>query len=183
MTRHIKTKKLATMGILSAISVMLVMVLRIPFPGATFLEYDPADIPILIGTVFYGPLAGLAITFVASLIQAMTVSSASGFYGFIMHFVATGTMVLVVGGITRHGKTIPKLLTAFAFGSVAMTLVMVGLNLVITPIFMGVPVEQVAKMIVPIFVPFNLIKAVINSSVAFIIFKALQKVSRLSDGA
>ncbi|MFQ9412551.1 MAG: hypothetical protein ACLR1T_18100 [Evtepia gabavorous] len=38
---------------------LLVYVIHFPiFPAASFLEYDPADIPILIGTFAYGPLAG-----------------------------------------------------------------------------------------------------------------------------
>ena len=45
-----KVRKLATMAMLVAISIVLVYLIHFPiFPGAAFLEYDPADIPILIG--------------------------------------------------------------------------------------------------------------------------------------
>ena len=46
-----KVRKLVTMAMLAALSIVLVYVIHFPiFPAASFLEYDPADIPILIGT-------------------------------------------------------------------------------------------------------------------------------------
>ena len=59
-----RTGRLAKMGMLAAISIVLMALIRIPFPLLPFLEYDPADISILIGTFAYGPLAGLFITVV-----------------------------------------------------------------------------------------------------------------------
>ena len=53
-----KTRKLTVMAMLVAISVVLVYLIHFPiFPAAAFLEYDPADIPILIGAFAYGPVA------------------------------------------------------------------------------------------------------------------------------
>ena len=46
-----KNVRLAKMAMLVAISIVLVMIIHFPiFPAVAFLEYDPADIPILIGT-------------------------------------------------------------------------------------------------------------------------------------
>ena len=82
-----KVRKLVTMAMLAALSIVLVYVIHFPiFPAASFLEYDPADIPILIGTFAYGPLAGVLLTVVVSVIQGMTVSSGSGLMGIAMHF-------------------------------------------------------------------------------------------------
>ena len=92
------TRKLAVMAMLVAISVVLVYVIHFPiFPAAAFLEYDPADIPILIGTFAYGPVAGLLLTVVAAVIQGVTVSAGSGNYCSIMHIISTSTLVLVAG--------------------------------------------------------------------------------------
>ena len=42
-----KVRKLVTMAMLAALSIVLVYVIHFPiFPAASFLEYDPADIPI-----------------------------------------------------------------------------------------------------------------------------------------
>ncbi|MEG2939406.1 MAG: ECF transporter S component, partial [Oscillospiraceae bacterium] len=100
--QHKKTKKLATLGMLAAISIVLVSLIHFPiFPAVPFLEFDPADIPIFIGTFAFGPIWGLILTAVVSVIQGVTVSSASGIYGIIMHFAATGAFVIVAGCIYR----------------------------------------------------------------------------------
>ena len=91
---------------LGAISIVLVSVIHFPLiPAAAFLEYDPADIPILICAFAYGPVAGFILTAVVSFIQGMTVSAQSGIIGIIMHIFATGACVLVAGGIYKKNKT------------------------------------------------------------------------------
>ena len=61
--RRISTRQLVSMAMLGAISIVLVAVIHFPLiPAAAFLEYDPADIPILICAFAYGPLAGLLLT-------------------------------------------------------------------------------------------------------------------------
>ena len=63
--RRISTRQLVSMAMLGAISIVLVAVIHFPLiPAAAFLEYDPADIPILICAFAYGPLAGLLLTVV-----------------------------------------------------------------------------------------------------------------------
>ena len=52
-------KKLVVMAMLAALSMVLVAAIHVPLiPVVSFLEYDPADIPILIATMAYGPVAG-----------------------------------------------------------------------------------------------------------------------------
>ena len=74
-----RTRKLTAMAIMIAISVVLVYFIHIPiFPQVAFLEYDPADISILICGFAFGPVAGICVTIIASLIQGLTVSAQSG---------------------------------------------------------------------------------------------------------
>ena len=48
--RNHNTVRLAKMGMLVAIAIVLVYFIHFPiFPAVAFLEYDPADIPILMG--------------------------------------------------------------------------------------------------------------------------------------
>jgi riboflavin transporter FmnP len=51
----------------------------------------------------------------------------------------------------------------------------IGMNLVVTPIYMGVPREVVATMLVPAIIPFNLVKSIINSVLGFILLKSLHR--------
>ena len=62
-----KTRKLTTMSVMTALSVILVAMIHFPiFPAVAFLEYDPADVAILICGFAFGPGAGIAVTLVAS---------------------------------------------------------------------------------------------------------------------
>ena len=176
--------KLVRLALLSALSILLMMVIRFPIiPSAPFLEYEPGDVPALIGAFLYGPGAGLLITAVVSLIQAITVSAGSGWIGAIMHMVATGTMVLVAGFIYQRMHTFKGAVIALLAGSVGMTLVMIPLNLFFTTRFLGVPVEAVKAMIVPVIIPFNLIKAVGNSALTVLVYKSVAKILRIETAA
>ena len=158
MNTQVKTTKLAKMAMLVAVSIVLVALIHFPiFPAVAFLEYDPADIPILIGTFAFGPVAGVLLTVVTSVLQGVTVSAASGAYGIIMHVIATATLVLVAGTIYR---------------TLAMGLMMIAANMIVTPFFMGVTREVVWSLMPFIFL-FNLLKAGINSVVTFLLYKRI----------
>ena len=168
-----KTVRLAKMGMLVAISIVLVFFVHIPIiPALPFLLYDPADIPIMIGTFAFGPLGGLALTIVTSLIQGFTVSTDGGAYGIIMHIIATGTFVLVAGNIYRTHKTRKGAMAALGAGIASWVVIMFFANLVITPLFMGVTREVVMQMM-PLILLFNLIKAGVNSIVTFFLYKRI----------
>lgn len=168
-----RTTKLVTMGMLVAISIVLVWLIRIPFPAAPFLEYDPADVPILFGTFAFGPLAGITLTIVTSVIQGLTVSAGGGIYGIIMHIIATGTFVLVAGLIYRRKRTRKNATIALICGVLSMIAIMIPANVLITPLFMGVPRDAVIAMLPAVIIPFNAMKAGINAAVVFILYNIL----------
>ncbi len=165
------TRKLVTMGMMVAIAIALVYVIHLPLiPAVPFLEYDPADIPILIGTFAFGPAAGLVLTIVTSLVQGITVSAGSGLYGILMHVIATGVLVLVSGTIYARHKTRKNAIIGLVAGTAAMAIVMVGANMIITPIFMGVTAAVVWQLM-PFIILFNVLKAGINGIVTFYVYK------------
>ena len=169
----ITTVRLAKMAMLVAISIVLVALIHFPiFPAVAFLEYDPADIPILIGTFAFGPLAGVLLTVVTSVIQGVTVSAASGVYGILMHIIATSALVIAAGLIYKKNKTRKGAVIGIICGVAAMTIVMIGANMVITPIFMGVP-RNVVWQLMPFIAGFNAIKAGINGAVTFLVYKRI----------
>lgn len=168
-----KTQRLVKMGLLVGISIALVYLIHFPLiPAVPFLEYDPADIPILIGTFAFGPLAGVMLTVITSLIQGLTVSAASGAYGIIMHIIATTTLVVVAGLVYSRNKTRKSAIIGLLLGTLAMAVVMFGANLVITPLFMGVPREAVMGLM-PFILLFNVVKAGLNGAVTFLLYKRI----------
>ena len=171
--KKMNTKKLTTLGVLAACSIVLVAFIHFPiFPAVSFLEYDPADIPILIGTFLFGPVWGFVLTVLVSVIQGMTVSAQSGVYGIIMHILATTTLTCVAGTIYRKNKTKKSAIIGLICGTVAMTAMMFCANLVVTPFFMGTT-REVVMSLMPFILAFNAVKAGINSVVTFIVYKRI----------
>lgn len=175
--KKMSVRTMVSLAMLAAIAVVLVALIHFPIiPAAAFLEYDPADIPILVGTFAYGPVAGLILTVVVSVIQGMTVSASGGMIGIVMHIVATGACAFVAGSIYSKNKTRKRALIGLVAGTVVQTLAMVIMNLIFTPLFMNVPLEAVIPMLVPMIIPFNLVKAGINCTITFLLYKSMSHI-------
>ena len=169
------TKTLTSLGVLAAFSVVLMLAIRIPFPPAPFLEYDPADVPILIGAFLFGPVGGLILTALVALLQGFTVSAGSGFIGIVMHFAATGCFALFAGFLYKRSRTRKTAYLSLAAGVLIQTAIMAVMNLWLTPIYMGTPRETVLSMMLPVIIPFNLLKAGINALLTAFVYKKIHK--------
>ncbi len=169
--------RVVKLGMLTALSLVM-MLIRFPL-FLPFLEYDMADVPILIGTFLFGPWYGLLLTLAVCVLQGVTVSAASGLVGILMHFFATGGFVVVAGLIYRKRHTFKGALLALLCGALTMILLMIPLNLVFTGYFMGVGVEAVKALLLPAIIPFNAVKAFGNSLVTLLLYKAVGRVLKL----
>ena len=162
-------------GMMAALSVVLVILVHFPIiPAAPYLEYDAADIPVLITAFAVGPVSGMAVLFVVSLVQAFLLGG-NGIIGFVMHFAASGFLVLISSLIYRRKKSVLSLVIGLALGSLVMIAAMIPLNIIFTPILFSTPVEAVVQLIIPVLIPFNLIKAVANSIISFAVYSAVKK--------
>lgn len=59
-----------------------------------------------------------------------------------------------------------------------MVLVMLVWNYFIAPIYMGCPREAVAKLLIPAFLPFNLMKGGLNAAITMLLYKPVIKALR-----
>lgn len=169
-------RKLTVMAMLVAISIVMVSVIHFSiFPVVSFLEYDPADVPILIGAFAYGPIAGIILTVITSVIQGLTVSAGAGLYGILMHIIATSVLVLVASSIYRAKHTRGGAVVGLVLATISMALVMMVANHFITPYFTGWPTEAVDALLLPGILPFNLLKAGINSVITFFLYKTVSR--------
>ena len=166
------TAKLAKLAMMTAVSIVLLLLIRIPWPAAPFLEYDPADLPIYITAFAFGPYEGLVVTLIVCLIQAFGLGG-SGIYGFIMHFIATGIVTVAIGTMYKRNKTKKTAIKALITGVIVTTVVMCIMNILVTPAFMGAPRSAVIAMIPTVIIPFNLVKAGVNSLLTFILYKRI----------
>lgn len=169
--------KMVKISVLSALSMVLMILIRFPIiPSAPYLEYEPADVPLLIIGFMYGPLAGILATIIVSVIQAFTVSAGGGWVGLVMHLFATGAFVLVSSTIYRKMHTMKGAIISLIAGTIAMALVMIPCNLFFTVRFYGVPYDAVVASLPTVVIPFNLIKAGLNSILTLLVYKSLRKV-------
>ncbi len=166
------TKKIAIMGLFTAIGVILSFI-ELPLLGGTsFLKYDPANIPAMLGGIAFGPgpgaLIGIAMQGIRGIIAANPIGS-------IMNIAGLLAFMLPVAILCRSVKSNPRLIIGLAIGSLLSIITMIAMNLLITPFYMGVPMNAVIEMIIPILLPFNIIKAILNSVLVFVLYKSLQK--------
>ncbi len=172
-----KTSFITAVGVLSALSIALL--LFIPgltiFPAAPYLKYDLMDIPMIIAGMTLGPVGGALVLFIGCAIQSLLFGE-GGMPGFVMHFIASGTLVMVSSLIYRKYKTTTSMIIGLVAGSLAMTAVMVPLNLIITVYWYGVPMDIVRAGLLPVTIPFNLIKSGLNSVITFAVVMAIKPV-------
>jgi riboflavin transporter FmnP len=161
------------MGLMAAIALICSMFHFPLLPGATFLEFEVHDIPVLIAAFAFGPIPGFIVGVVSILLHDMIIGMASGPYGMIMHIIADAAFALVAGFFYQRLKTKRNAVLALIIGGLCMTAAMVPANLFITPYFMGAPVSAVVAMLPTVIVPFNLLKALIDGVVVFFLYKRL----------
>ena len=87
-------KFIASVGILSGISIVLMQILEFPIPFMPpFLKFDFSTLPALIGGFAYGPVTGIAIAFIKAALHLLRTDT--GGVGELADFLASGSLVLV----------------------------------------------------------------------------------------
>lgn len=164
-----------------ALSVVLIMLVQIPlFAAAPWMKYDMADVPVIIASLYLGPVSGLLILAAVSLIQAMYFGG-DGIVGFLMHFIASGSLVFLTSFIYQKKQSVPGLIAGLFIGASAMVAMMIPMNFIFTVHFFGVPLEMVKEMMLPVIIPFNAIKAGLNAVISFVVFQLLIRRSAFFD--
>ena len=165
------TKELTTLAMLTAIAYALVATVRIPI--VLFLKYEPKDVIITIGGFLMGPAAVLISSTVVALIEMFTISD-TGIIGCIMNFLSTCSFALTAALVYKRKHTMPGAIGGLIAGTVTMVSTMLLWNYLITPLYMtGTSRSDIAGMLVPVFLPFNLLKAGLNSSIILLLYKPL----------
>ena len=167
-TRSTRTLTLAAM--LAAMAYVAMLVTR-PLPSvAGFLSYDLKDVVIAIAGFQLGVVPALLITLVVSLLEMVTVSS-TGPIGLLMNVISTAAFVLPGAILYQRSKSLKSAAIGLTLGVILMTVLMLAWNYIITPLYMNVPRNVVAGMLIPTFLPFNLMKGGLNAGITMLIYK------------
>lgn len=169
-----KTRRLTLMAMFAAMAYIIMAVGRFPISSVDFLKYDPKDVVLVISAFLLGPLPGLVITTVVAILELLTVSS-TGLIGFLMNVLSSAAFVCPAAMIYKRRHTLRGAAVGLGVGVICATVLMLMWNYFVTPYYMGYPREAVAAMLLPVFLPFNLIKGLINAAVTMLVYKPISR--------
>ncbi|NLW89519.1 MAG: ECF transporter S component [Clostridiaceae bacterium] len=183
------TRKLAVLGILTAMSALL-MYLEVSLPlMPAFLKFDLSELPVMIGAFAYGPVSAIAIELVKNLIHLPNSSTAG--VGQLANFAAGVLFAGSAGLVYRFIKTRKGAVLSLIIGTLVMTFGTSFLNyfvfLYLYGLWAGIPMETIVGMatemnpkvadretlILWAFVPFNLFKGAVISALTYIVYKPI----------
>ena len=166
-----KIKKLTIIALFCAMSFIVSLIFPIK---VMFLTLDFKDTISTICGMFFGPISGLFCAIVVPFIEFLY--SDTGVYGLIMNLLSSVTFVGVSTLIYKYRKTIWGAIIGLAIAACSTVAVMLVANLFITPYYMGVTQEAVIQLIPKVIFPFNLVKSILNASIAMLVYKPISKI-------
>lgn len=167
------TKRIATTALFCAVAAIATLFLEFPIlPGVTFLKYDPSAIVALVAGFAFGPSTGALVSILPYLVHLAT---QSGVYGAFMAIVATISLVLPASIVYQRDTSFRGAVIGMAIGAIVCLVTVISANIIVTPLYMGAPRETVIGMIVPVLLPFNVLKIAINCVITALVYKPLSK--------
>ena len=171
MDNRTKIKRITTIGMLSAIAYIFTLIGHlVPIYFNDFLKYDPKDAIIVIAGFSLGPLAALIISVIVALLELVTIST-TGIIGCLMNIIASAAFACIAALVYKRARNIKGAVCGLILSSAVTVVLMLLWNYLITPLYMGIPREVVAGMLLPVFLPFNVIKCGLNSALTILIYK------------
>ena len=166
-----KVKRLTIIALFCAMSFIVSLIFPIK---VMFLTLDFKDTISTICGMFFGPISGLFCAVVVPFIEFLY--SDTGVYGLIMNLLSSITFVGVSTIIYKYKKTIWGAVAGLLTAACATVAVMLVANLFITPYYMGVTQGAVIELIPKLIFPFNLVKTILNASIAMLVYKPISKI-------
>jgi len=166
----VEARRLATTAMLAALAFIVMAAIQIPvLPQAPYLTYDPSDAVALVAGVLYGPGTGVTVVAIKDLLYLLL--RAHGPFGPAADFLAAATFVWVTSWTFArlHGSFARRLAWAAASGTAARVLIMIPANFVLLWLQFGTAPAGVARLVLPVIVPFNAVKAAANALLALCI--------------
>lgn len=163
-------RHIAVLAMFAAIAFITVAVSEVIPKVAGFLSYEPKDAVVAIAGFMFGPLAAFLIAVIVSFIEMITIS-ATGPIGFLMNVISTCSFVLPAAFIYKKNRTKKSAIIGLVLGVLFMTVLMLLWNYIITPLYMNVDRAEVTKMLLPVFLPFNLSKGGLNAGLTMLLYK------------
>ena len=167
------TRQLVTMALMCAIGALLSFVEFPLLPGVTWLKFDASNMPAMVAGFAYGPAGGVAVGIVTAIIHGLLMAD---FTGAIMNILVVTCFVLPAALIYKKKRTFKFAVIGLILSIIAGVIGSIIGNLILTPTWLGVPFEAVVAMIIPVLIPFNILKGLLNSVITLIIYKSISNI-------
>jgi riboflavin transporter FmnP len=131
------------------------------FPALPY-KFEFADVPLLVCTALLGPVYGLLSLGTAAIVENIIVDPNFIGYGFLMHFISSGLMILIVNYVRKHNEGLKGVIYAAICGIFVKTLAMIPLNIILIPMVVGIPRMAFIQDELTLCIVFNVIKATAN---------------------
>ncbi len=190
------TRIIAMIGMFSAIAAAL-MYFEFPLPFAPpFYELDFSEIPILVGTFAFGPVAGVLMEFVKILLKLFLKGTSTAFVGDLANFVIGCSFILPASAVYVFRKTKKSAVVGCIIGTLVMTIFGTAFNAIyLLPAFSklyGMPLDTILEMganvnpfvnsnsiisfVAACVAPMNLLKGTLVSAVTIFVYKPLSPI-------
>lgn len=167
------TRQLVTMALMCAIGTLLSFIEFPLLPGVTWLKFDASNMPAMVAGFAYGPAGGVAVGIVTAIIHGLLMAD---FTGALMNILVVTCFVLPAALICKKKRTYKFAIIGLVFSIIAGVIGSIIGNLLLTPSWLGVPFDAVVALIIPVLIPFNLLKGLLNSVITLIVYKSISNI-------
>ena len=167
------TRQLVTMALMCAIGTLLSFIEFPLLPGVTWLKFDASNMPAMVAGFAYGPAGGVAGCIVTAIIHGLLMAD---FTGALMNILVVTCFVLPAALIYKKKRTYKFAIIGLVFSIIAGVIGSIIGNLLLTPSWLGVPFDAVVALIIPVLIPFNLLKGLLNSVITLIVYKSISNI-------
>jgi riboflavin transporter FmnP len=193
-SRILSTKKIAMIGMFSAISgILYCFDFALPI-APTFYKLDFSELPALICGFAFGPVAGVLVEFLKVVIKLLLKSTSTAFVGDLANFLIGCMLVLPASVIYGFKKTKKMSRIALLTGVIVMTVFGTWFNAVyLLPTFStlyGLPLDSIIAMgtaingsvnniysfVIIMVAPMNIIKGTVVSVITLLVYKKLSRI-------
>ena len=169
-TNRWSTKQLVTMALLCAISILLSFVEFPIMPAASFLKLDIALVPSAVVGFAYGAGPGVLV----GIVSAVAHGAISGnWVGCLMNIIVACAFIIPSSAIYKRNRTFKGAVIGLVVATVCLVVGAIVANLIVDPLFYGMPFDTVAALVVPAILPFNIIKGVVVSVLTALVYKSI----------
>ena len=185
------TQMLCFIGLFGALSTVL-MLFKLPLPFApAFMKLDVAELPAIMGSFMFGPLAGFCIVVVKLALNLLINGTDSMYVGELSNLLLSSIYVLSASLLYKRKKTKKRAAVSLAVGVVTTSVIALFSNtFFIFPAYAvvyGLSMDKIVGMASAVnplvhdtftmmlfsVLPFNLIKYGVVSAITFLVYKKL----------